>query len=85
MTLDPKAVVFFKPNGLRPFKSNLFDRVGGFIEKRGGRMVRGDVSVMEKIAPDQVPIVGCMPELTNLIHGWRKSGREWAYWDRGYL
>lgn len=81
--IDPARVVFYKPNGLSRFKSELFDRVAASITTRGGRIIRGDVAALAKVREHEVPVVGCMPECTSLIAEWRGSGRTWVYWDRG--
>lgn len=82
--IDPAKVALFCPAHLKTFKLALFNRIGATIEKAGGRMVRGDFAALAALPGDVIPIVGCTPELKPLIDGWRKRGRQWIYWDRGY-
>lgn len=79
--IDPKKVCLYVPNGLSPFKQDLFNRIG----RQMGRVVRGDVDQMRSLPSDVLPLVGCSPELTGLIDQWRRQGRQWCYWDRGYM
>lgn len=81
MGIDPKKVCLFIPAGLRPFKQNLFERIGAKI----GRVIKHKVADLLKLPDDVIPIVGCMPEVTPLIEKWQASGRPWIYWDRGYM
>lgn len=82
--IDPAKTALFVPAHLKAFKLDLFNRIGSKIEAKGGRVVRGDFAALDKLSDDIVPIVGCTPELRPLIDGWRKRGRTWIYWDRGY-
>lgn len=82
--IDPAKVCLFIPAGLKKFKLDLFERIGRKIEKMGGRVVRHDAILLAKLPDDIIPIVGCQPESTDLIAEWRKTGRTWIYWDRGY-
>jgi len=83
--IDPAKVAFFKPGKLSRFKSELFDRVGGHIVARGGKMVREDIGMLIKHADDGlIPIVGCMPELTDFIKLRLSRDEDVIYWDRGY-
>lgn len=79
--IDPKKVCLYVPNGLSRFKQALFDRIGAGV----GQVSRGDVEKIRKLPGDIIPLVGCSPELTETIAEWRKSGRTWCYWDRGYF
>lgn len=79
--INPKTVCLFIPAGLARFKLNLFERIGQKI----GRVIRHKVEELAKLPPDVIPIVGCMPETRPLINKWQKEGREWIYWDRGYM
>lgn len=83
--IDPAKVCFFIPAGLKKFKLDLFERVARVIQGAGGRIVRHDPAPMANLTADVVPVVGCHPELTDLILSWRKAGRPWVYWDRGYF
>lgn len=82
--IDPGRTAFFVPPGLSAFKQKLFDRVGAAIVKKGGKVVRTDEKLLLNVPDDIIPIVGCTPALKPLIAGWRKRGRTFAYWDRGY-
>lgn len=82
--IDPAKVCLFIPAGLKKFKLDLFNQVGTRIEQAGGRVARHDVVLLRELPGDVIPIVGCQPESTALIKEWRKSGRTWIYWDRGY-
>lgn len=82
--IDPAKVALFIPAGLKKFKLALFERIGKRIEEKGGLVVRHDISPMASLPADITPIVGCQPESTDLINAWRKTGRQWIYWDRGY-
>lgn len=82
--IDPATVALFIPAGLKAFKLDLFNRIGRAIEAKGGRVVRHDASVLDRLPEDIVPIVGCQPESTLLITKWQATGRPWIYWDRGY-
>lgn len=84
MAVDPAKVALFVPGHLKKFKLDLFNRIGWAIEQKGGRVVRGDFAALDRLPVDIVPIVGCTPELRPLIDGWRRRGRNWVYWDRGY-
>ena len=82
--IDPAKVALFIPPRLADFKLKLFERIGGSIEKLGGRVVRHEFAALDKLPDNIIPIVGCTPELRPLIDKWRASGRQWIYWDRGY-
>jgi len=84
MSLSPNKVAFFIPPELKDFKLKLFNRIGASIEKAGGRIIRGDHRLLETLPLDVTPIVGCSPQLSEMISNWRESGRSWLYWDRGY-
>jgi hypothetical protein len=83
--IDPSKVCLFIPAGLKQFKLDLFERIGGKIEQAGGWVVRHDAGQLAELPNDIIPIVGCQPESTALITEWRKTGRQWIYWDRGYF
>jgi len=82
--IEPSRIVFYHPSGLRSFKEKLFLRIGAAITKNGGEVIKTGAEALRHIRPDQIPLIGCSPELTKLISEWRQSGRSWAYWDRGY-
>lgn len=86
MAVDPASVAFFIPAHLKKFKLDLFNRIGGTIERAGGVVVRGDFDTLSaETDKGRVPIVGCTPELRPHIDRWRREGRTWIYWDRGYF
>jgi hypothetical protein len=82
--IDPARVCLFIPPELKKFKLDLFNRIGTAIARKGGRVVRGDHGALAKLPAEIIPIVGCSPQLTGVINGWRSSGRPFIYWDRGY-
>jgi hypothetical protein len=69
---------------LKKFKLDLFNRIGRHIEAGGGRVVKNDAQLLEQLPDEIIPVVGCQPESTIPIVGWRARGRQWIYWDRGY-
>lgn len=82
--IDPGKVCLFIPPGLKDFKLALFERIGRHIEQLGGRVARHDPLLLAKLPDEIIPIVGCSPQLTALIYGWRQRKRNFIYWDRGY-
>lgn len=78
--IDPRRVVLFIPPGLKGFKLNLFERIGGKV----GRVIRHDFVALDRLPDDLTPIVGCTAELRPIIDRWIARGRQWIYWDRGY-
>jgi hypothetical protein len=82
--IDPGKVCLFIPAGLKDFKLNLFNRIGAEIVKLGGKVVIHDPNLLKHLPAEIIPIVGCSPELREIIAGWRSAGRPWIYWDRGY-
>lgn len=81
MGIDPKKTCLFIPTGLSDFKVKLFERIGSKL----GKVNRGDVAALSALPKDIIPIVGCSPELRETILNWRKFGRTFVYWDRGYM
>ena len=79
--IDPDAVALFIPYGLKKFKLKLFEDIG----KKIGRVVRDDHRKLDELPDHIIPIVGCSPFLKPYYDKWRKSGRTFIYWDRGYL
>ena len=82
--VDPAKVCLFIPAGLKAFKLDLFNRIGSHIKAAGGEVIEHDAEALDRLPRDVIPIVGCQPESTALIAKWRKQGRPWCYWDRGY-
>jgi hypothetical protein len=82
--IDPAHVALFIPPELKKFKLDLFNRIGAAIERKGGRVVRGDVAALAMLPREVIPIVGCTPALKPHIDGWRRMQRPFIYWDRGY-
>ena len=79
--IDPAKVALFIPPGLKKFKLNLFETIGRKI----GRVVRDDPKRLDDLPADVIPVVGCTPFLRPYYNKWRTSGRNFIYWDRGYL
>jgi len=85
MSLNPKDVCLYIPPNLKKFKLELFERIGNKIVAQGGSIARHDIDAIARLPDDVTPIIGCQPESTDLIDGWRKTGRQWCYWDRGFF
>lgn len=81
LAIDPRRVCLYIPPHLAGFKLRLFERIGSKI----GRVIRHDLEALRKLPADILPVVGCTPELRPLIDHWQKTGRQWCYWDRGYM
>lgn len=78
--IDPAKACLFIPTGLKDFKLRLFERIGSKL----GKVIRGDVVAIAALPAEITPIVGCSPEMRQIIAGWRQTGRRFVYWDRGY-
>lgn len=83
--IDPKHVALFIPKGLKDFKLALFNRIAGYIERRGGRVVRDNETALKYLPANVIPIVGASPRLAPIVREWRRNGRQWIGWDRGYF
>lgn len=83
--IDPASLVLFIPPELKDFKRKLFERIGSFIEKQGGQIIRSDFEAIGKLPDELIPVIGCSPPFWPLIQDWNKRGRNWIYWDRGYF
>jgi len=81
MITDPHKVALFIPPGLKKFKLDLFERIG----RKVGRVVRHDHRLLDELPDDIIPICGCTPALRPYYDKWRKNGRKFIYWDRGYM
>lgn len=78
--IDKSKACLFIPPGLQDFKQRLFDRIAAKV----GRAIRHDYEVLQRLPDNVLPIVGCSQPLRPIIAQWRSTGRQWAYWDRGY-
>jgi hypothetical protein len=78
--IDPAKAALFIPPGLSKFKTKLFEGIG----KKVGRVVRYDPTPLGDLPSDVIPIVGCTPFLKGYIDDWKRTGRDFVYWDRGY-
>ena len=83
--IDPATVCLFIGPGLKKFKLNLFERIGSHIEKQGGSVIKDDFAAVEALPPEIIPIVGCSPEFSETVPRWRREGRRFVYWDRGFF
>lgn len=83
--IDPAKVCLFLPNELTKFKRQFFWRIGDKIEAAGGRVCKGDYRELDALPDDILPIVGASQFLRPLVQSWRKRGRTFIGWDRGYL
>lgn len=84
MSVDPASVCLFIPPELKNFKLDLFMRIGNHIKQLGGTFVRGDYDKIKNLRPEVIPIIGCTPQFRSSVDEWKKTGRQWIYWDRGY-
>lgn len=80
-----ESVAFFIPPGLKKFKLDLFERIAGKVKALGGKVVRHQFEALNDLPDDVVPIVGCSPELSQMVKVWQQRGRQFIYWDRGYM
>lgn len=83
--IDPGKVCLFIPPNLRKFKLKLFEGIGVKITAVGGSTIRGDYNEVINLPDDIIPIVGVSPEFRQQFADWRQRGRNFIYWDRGYL
>lgn len=84
MPVDPKKLCLWVPDGLKKFKLKLFNEIAAKIEMKGGRVVRSDPRRLLELPDHIVPIIGCHPNIREIILAWNSIGRKWIYWDRGY-
>jgi hypothetical protein len=82
--ISPRNTALFIPDNLKKFKLKLFERIGKHIVSFGGQVIYHDPALMDALPDDVIPIVGCHPELRSRIDAWSATGRNFAYWDRGY-
>lgn len=82
--IDPARVCLFIGPGLKKFKLNLFERIGDHIKKLGGSVIKGDFAAIEALPNETIPVIGCSPEFSETVPRWRREGRQFIYWDRGY-
>lgn len=82
--IDPARLLFYVPRDISSDKRRLFDRIGQGIVKRGGRMLWGDPKRLDEF-PELMPVIGCTAELAPYIRRWTAAGRDWIYWDNGYV
>src|SRR5580765_4563591 len=83
--IEPRRVCLYVPHGLADFKKNLFERIAGKIRKAGGSVCYGNPQELDRLCRTGiVPIIGCSPELREVLGKWRSEGLLWIYWDRGY-
>jgi hypothetical protein len=52
---------------------------------RGFDQVTSKISDLASLPWDVIPVVGCQMELQDIEEEWRRTGRPFLYWDRGYL
>ena len=90
--IDPAQVAFFIPGVIlkrdpqKDTQLKLFNRISATIERAGGKTVRGNPEELDSMSKQgRTPVVGCSPELTDLIAQWRSLRRPYVYWDRGYF
>lgn len=79
--IDPSKACLFIPPGLRGFKERLFNRIGDKV----GRVIRYSYDELARLPDDLIPVVGCSPPLRPLYADWIARGRDFIYWDRGYM
>lgn len=78
--IDHRNCCFYTPPGLGKYKSGLFERVGAQMGHK-----TSDHRELPLLPPDIIPIIGCMINLKPYIDEWKTTGREFIYWDRGYM
>jgi len=83
--INPRDVALFVPPGLKKFKLDLFERIGNKVIACGGRTVRHDYDAVIKLPDDVILIVGVSPQFRDAFTEWRARGRNFIFWDRGYL
>lgn len=85
MAVDPAETCLFIPPGLKKFKLDLFNRIGRHIIALGGSTIQGDYDAVARLPDYVIPIIGVSPQFRALYEEWQRSGRNFIYWDRGYL
>lgn len=83
--VDPSKVAFWWPSGLKTFKEQLFSDVARKILKCGGVVIRDDPAKIFDLSDEIIPIIGCHPAFRGVVPEWKRRGRQFIYWDRGYL
>lgn len=77
---------FFIPSIVSEFKRT---KLFGPISTKAGLVIEGngrdDAERLAVLPPEIVPIIGCTYDLRGLIRDWLRTGRNFIYWDRGYV
>lgn len=77
--INPQDAILYIPPTIKGTKLVLFNRIA---TKLGGSTTKDrDIAMLPR---DKVPVIGCSPELRPMIAEWRRTNREFIYWDRGY-
>lgn len=77
---------FFVPHIVSEYKRK---KLFGPLSTKAALVIEGDGRTDEQrladLPEELVPIIGCTYEIRNLIRHWLKTGRNFIYWDRGYV
>jgi hypothetical protein len=80
LSIGRHNTVLYVQADLREDKKGLINSIA-----RGFDLVSNSVKELADLPPDMVPVVGCQMELREIEEEWRRTGRTFVYWDRGYL
>lgn len=83
--IDPAKCCLFIGPGLKDFKRFLFEKIARRLKKLGGSFIDGNFDAVRRLPDHIIPIIGCSPELRKDIRAWQHRGRQFIYWDRGYV
>lgn len=75
-----KRIRVYRPSWFEGAKRNIVTLMG---QCAGGVIDTPDA--LAKLSDDEIPVVCCTAELGQLVREWKVRGRQFMYWDRGYV
>jgi hypothetical protein len=75
-----KQIFVYRPSWFEGAKRDIVTQMGRCA---GGVIDTPDA--LAKLPDDDIPLVCCAAELGQLVREWKARGRQFMYWDRGYV
>lgn len=73
---------------IRVYRPSWFEGAKWTIVTQMGQCAGGVIDTpdaLAKLPDDEIPVVCCTAELGQLVREWKARGRQFMYWDRGYV